>query len=151
MSRARSSWSPKCGPAPEENHVLMILRTHIAASLVAAACILSTACLSAEDEVDTLAEVGEPVEPTAEKAVALTIPTAHPRIWFNADRLARARAYYGRKPFTPASTIRTADEAIDNALHGLLTGQATSCRRAIDWAKTITFTLDGVASDGARW
>jgi hypothetical protein len=147
----------------------MFLRTHIAASLVAVACALSsTACLGAEDDFDTVAEA-EPGEPTADeaalaadtsddkdgemtaKAVALTIPTAHPRIWFNADRLARARAYYGRRPFTPPSTIRSADEAIDNALHGLLTGQATSCRRAIDWAKTITFTLDGVASDGARW
>jgi hypothetical protein len=142
----------------------MSLRTSIAASLVAAVAALSSACLSAEDDVDTIAAEGEPTADEAalatdhgkdgaeaSKAVALTIPTAHPRIWFDADRLSRARAYYGRRPFTPATTIRSADEAIDNALHGLITGQSASCRRAIDWAKTITFTLDGVASDGARW
>ena len=72
------------------------------------------------------------------------IPTGHPRLFFDAARLDRAKQWYASHAFSP-------DEAIDQALHYLLTGNATSARRAIDSAMSIRLDVSGTASDEARW
>jgi hypothetical protein len=154
---------------PEEIDSEMTMRTTTSAALLALATLLTTACVGeiagaggADDDVNppggdggggggggddgVIEPGGDPVEPSD-----LDIPTAHPRVWFTPDRLATARTYFAKKPFNPPASIADANAAIDNALHGLITGQAAGCRRAIDWAESITFTLEGVASDGARW
>jgi hypothetical protein len=74
------------------------------------------------------------------------IPTGHPRLFFNAERLAQAKQWFASHPFTPDG-----DEPIDDALHYLLSGNAQSARRAIDYALGITFSTSGTASDPARW
>jgi hypothetical protein len=56
-----------------------------------------------------------------------TIPTAHPRLWWNAERLVVAKTWYASKPFTPR-----ADDMFANAFRYSLTGEATYARKAID-------------------
>jgi hypothetical protein len=74
------------------------------------------------------------------------IPTGHPRLFFNAERLAQAKQWFASHPFTPDE-----DEPVESALHYLLSGNAQSARRAIDYAMGITFSTGGTASDPARW
>jgi hypothetical protein len=87
----------------------------------------------------------------------LTIPAGHPRIWWNAERITRAREWYQRNPFT-ARTYPPEEGAFDNALLYVLTGNAQYCRTAIGYASGILVTnlaanspTEGVASDGLRW
>jgi hypothetical protein len=87
----------------------------------------------------------------------ITIPAAHPRLWWNGDRIARARAWYQSNPFTPRSSP-VEDRAFDNAFLYILTGNAQYCRTAIDAASSIVVNdlaanspTQGVASDGMRW
>ena len=72
------------------------------------------------------------------------IPTTHPRLFFNAERLAQAKQWYASNPFSP-------QDAIERAFHYLLSGNAQSARRAIAFAMATTFAVDGTASDEARW
>jgi hypothetical protein len=79
----------------------------------------------------------------------MNIPSGHPRLWFNAERLARAQQWYQANPFTPS-----ASHPVDNALAGLLSGQASYCRTAINWMLGITIPdgqLNGTSSNDARW
>jgi hypothetical protein len=82
---------------------------------------------------------------------ALTIPTTHPRLFWTPERLASARAYFVTHPFSAPVSVGAPDQALDAALHGLLTDAPASCRRAIDWALGVTFDCPGVACDPARW
>jgi hypothetical protein len=98
---------------------------------------------------------GNPLDPDAPpspdmRPTRIDVPRAHPRLWFDADRLARAKAYFASHPFQPRA-VTDANTALDAALHSLLTGDASSCRAAIEWATSVTFRTDGVSSDGARW
>lgn len=85
----------------------------------------------------------------------MTIPAAHPRLWFDADRLQRARTWFQSNPFTPPTHEDTAAGYADVALHGLLSDNATgSCTTAITWALSrLTDVQDtgGVACDPCRW
>ncbi|WP_223754142.1 Ig-like domain-containing protein [Myxococcus sp. RHSTA-1-4] len=85
--------------------------------------------------------------------VVLDIPVAHPRLWFTADRLARAQAHFAQHPYTPVANVQGPEQAIDAAMHSLLTGTPASCRAAIDWAvrTEIPITENTVSSDPARW
>ncbi|MCE9666341.1 Ig-like domain-containing protein [Myxococcus stipitatus] len=85
--------------------------------------------------------------------MVLPIPTTHPRIWFTGNRLARAQAYFATNPFTPVATVQGPEQAIDAAMHSLITGNAASCRAAITWAVNtqIPITESSVSSDPARW
>jgi len=81
------------------------------------------------------------------QAGAFTIPVSHPRLWWNAERLAQARTYYATHPFTPAS-----HDYYGNALRYVLTGEATYARTAIDWMMSFTLNAnDQSASNYARW
>ena len=75
----------------------------------------------------------------------LAIPSSHPRLWWNAERLASARTWYAAHPFTPSS-----DDRIGMAFRYLMTGETAYARQAITWALGTTITITGV-SDGARW
>ncbi|QSQ17050.1 DNRLRE domain-containing protein [Myxococcus landrumensis] len=85
--------------------------------------------------------------------VVLNIPTTHPRIWFTGNRLARAQAHFAQNPYTPATNVQGPDQAIDAAMHSLITGSAASCRAAITWAVNtqVTVAETSAASDPARW
>lgn len=85
----------------------------------------------------------------------MAIPAAHPRLWFNPERLARARAWLAAHPFTPPTSEDRDGGYGDVALHGLLTDNATgSCTRAITWGLSRLGDVDdtgGVACDACRW
>ncbi|WP_426732343.1 Ig-like domain-containing protein [Myxococcus faecalis] len=85
--------------------------------------------------------------------VVLSIPVAHPRVWFNASRLARAQAYFAQNPYTPVANVQGPEQAIDAAMHSLITGAATSCRSAITWAVNtqVPISENTISSDPARW
>ena len=76
----------------------------------------------------------------------LVIPKARPRLWWNAERLERARRWYARNRFSPRD-----DRPVDLALHHVLTREARSARTLIDWVMDMAFEVGGVASDKARW
>ncbi|NTX17791.1 Ig-like domain-containing protein [Myxococcus sp. CA056] len=85
--------------------------------------------------------------------VVLAIPVAHPRVWFTASRLARAQAYFAQHPYTPVANVQGPEQAIDAAMHSLITGTPASCRSAITWAvqTEIPISENTVSSDPARW
>ena len=78
----------------------------------------------------------------------MTIPTTHPRLWFNAARLAQAQTWYQAKPFTARS-----DDYQNLALMGLLTNNSKDCEAAVAGATTASQGMDtsGVACDYCRW
>lgn len=86
-------------------------------------------------------------------AGSLTIPQAHPRLWWNAERLSRARAWYASNPFTPSS-----GDPLNCALRYVLTGESSYARTAINWllsyeipAAQLNPSDPWVSSDQARW
>lgn len=85
----------------------------------------------------------------------LSIPSRHPRLWFNPSRLARARAWFAANPFNPPSSEDSGAGWADTALHGLLSDNASgSCTNAINWALSrLDDVADtgGVACDSCRW
>ncbi|HMF40271.1 MAG TPA: hypothetical protein VKQ32_06240, partial [Polyangia bacterium] len=76
----------------------------------------------------------------------LVIPKTRPRLWWNAERLERARRWYASNHFAPRD-----DRPMDLALHYVLAREARSARTLIDWAMAMAFEVGGVASDKARW
>ena len=92
----------------------------------------------------------EQLESRVLMAVAgMEIPQAHPRIWWTADRLDRARTWYQANPFTPST-----NDAWGNALRYQLTGETTYARAAI--TRMMAFRvpdndLGGTKSDTYRW
>ena len=85
----------------------------------------------------------------------MALPVAHPRLWFDPARLARARTWFQSHPFTPPANEDTAGGYGDVALHGLLSDNATgSCTTAKNWALGRLDDLEdtgGVACDPCRW
>jgi hypothetical protein len=92
----------------------------------------------------------------------ISIPGTHPRLWYDAARLARARAWYAANPFTPtASSVEY--QALERATRGLLNAadpadQQVQCRAALDWAIAQTAYQGANAAGGgsaqtnyARW
>jgi hypothetical protein len=77
---------------------------------------------------------------------AMNIPTTHPRLWWNAERLARAKTWFAAHPFTPK-----ADEPLNQAFHYLLTGNAASARQAISYLMNLSIGTSETSSDSARW
>lgn len=82
---------------------------------------------------------------------ALNIPVAHPRLFFDAVHLQAAQDWYALHPFTPVANVGDPYRALQAAAHGVITGNATSCRSAIDWAMDVQFSCPGVSCDPARW
>lgn len=86
----------------------------------------------------------------------LSVPSAHPRLWYDAARLATAQAWYRKNSFTPA---RASPDilALDRALRGLLNGQdprdqRTQCRAALEWAIGATAEMaDRVDAGSSQW
>jgi hypothetical protein len=78
----------------------------------------------------------------------LFIPSTHPRLWYDASRLAQARTWYASHPFTPSAT-----DYIGQATRGLLNNESAQCRAAINWAlqQTASMGMSGVACDNCRW
>jgi hypothetical protein len=62
----------------------------------------------------------------------LTVPTTHPRLWFDATRLAAAKTWYATHSFTPDASPYGEDDYLGWALRGLFTNSASDCRRALD-------------------
>jgi hypothetical protein len=85
----------------------------------------------------------------------MAIPAAHPRLWFNPSRLARARAWFATHPFNAPTSEDSGGGYGDTALHGLLSNNATgSCDRAITWGLSRLGDVDdsgGTACDSCRW
>lgn len=86
-------------------------------------------------------------------SISLSIPTSHPRLWWNADRLARARQWYSANRFTPS-----ASDHMGNAFCYMMTGNTTQARTAINWLMNVTVSEaqldpgnDYSSSDHARW
>ena len=88
------------------------------------------------------------IDAQTQQSHGLSIPAAHPRLWFDASRLAQARTWHQTHPFTPA-----ADNPLDSALLSVLTGQGSHCRPAINWAMGITIpdVATTNSSNEARW
>jgi prepilin-type N-terminal cleavage/methylation domain-containing protein len=76
----------------------------------------------------------------------IAIPAGHPRLWWNAERLAQAQAWYAAHPFTASGTL-------ENAWKHVVTG--SSCASAITWAMNFQIPYppyNGSSSaDQARW
>jgi Secretion system C-terminal sorting domain len=62
-------------------------------------------------------------------ATGFTIQTAHPRLWFNTDRLAKAKTFYAASP----GSVPTNQDPIGNAYRYVMTGQANYATAAINW------------------
>lgn len=95
-------------------------------------------------------------DPVAGRTHGMTIPAAHPRLWFDAQRLARAKAWFRDNTFLPRGYNETL--TISQATHGLLTGSAESCRAALRWAieknelmATNATNPSALFMDYARW
>ena len=122
------------------NRITKLATASFAAALVA----LSSGCMTEDDDgtgIETATQLGEEQAVTTTAAFtpsSLSIPAAHPRLWFNAARLDRAKTYFRSHPFTAPSSVDDADDAINAALHTTLTGDATGCTKAIAWANPDT-------------
>lgn len=99
------------------------------------------------------AQTATPSSGVHNAASSLSIPAAHPRLWWTSERLERARSWYKSNPFTPDR-----DDYAGQAFVHLVTGDKRYARQAIDWAVRFTITdraaidpNNGVASNGARW
>jgi hypothetical protein len=85
----------------------------------------------------------------------LTIPAGHPRLWWNAERIERAKAWLEANPFTPVP-----EDGVGLAMRCLLTGEASDCQAAVAIAMNTVCKnkacnssdpVAGVAADDARW
>lgn len=85
----------------------------------------------------------------------LTIPAAHPRLWWNAERLARAQAWQATHGFTPSS-----GNPLGQAYRCVVTGEPGYCQAAVTYAMNQLCSNAacnspdpnvGVAADDARW
>lgn len=76
----------------------------------------------------------------------MNVPSGHPRLLFNSQNLAAAKAWYAAHPFDP-------NEPLELALKGLLAGDGAACASAIASAKSDSAGMDmsGTACDNCRW
>jgi hypothetical protein len=84
-----------------------------------------------------------PITVSTQLAFGMAVPVEHPRLWWNAERLARARSWLATHPFTPAAT-----DVVGVALHALLSERPAECAPAISWA--LSFDLDVTPGDTLR-
>jgi len=93
--------------------------------------------------------------PVAASGTGITIPTTHPRLWWNAARLAQAKAWFAANPNVPKPTDNTsADYYIDIAWRHVVAG--ADCIPAITFVMNeevpaAEFLPSGNGSDYARW
>lgn len=88
-------------------------------------------------------------------AYGLTIPAAHPRLWWTPTRITQARAWQQSHPYTPPS-----GDPLGQAYRCVVTGEAGYCQAAVAYAMTQLCSNAacnspdpevGVAADDARW
>ena len=88
-------------------------------------------------------------------AYGVTIPATHPRLWWNAERLTRARAWQATTGFAPSSS-----NPLGQAYRCVVTGEPGYCQAAVTYAmnqlcgNAACNSPDpnvGVAADDARW
>jgi hypothetical protein len=93
-------------------------------------------------------------DPNAQAQVpfgTLTIPSQHPRLWFDSTRLARARAWFASNPFVPrAPDVGDPASYLDLSLASLLSGDQSQCDAPIDWLMGLNLATDHPGDD-ARW
>ena len=94
----------------------------------------------------TGALIGGSRRPGYAQGVALTIPSAHPRLWWTPSRITQAKQWYAAHPFNAASS-----DYIGQALLHVLDPAQNNCSAAVNWAAGFTMNVSGVASDEARW
>lgn len=70
----------------------------------------------------------------------------HPRLWFNAARLAQAKTWFSGHSFTPSS-----GDYIAQALYDLLSGTTTYTSTLVNWALSYNMPTSGAACDQCRW
>lgn len=73
-----------------------------------------------------------------------TIPTGHPRLWWNAERIQKTKDYYAAHPFTIDTDLNE-----ELALGYVLTGNVTYARKAINSFMNFIQTEPG--ADPMRW
>ncbi len=74
---------------------------------------------------------------------AFSVGSAHPRLWWQGNRLADAKTYYQSHKFTP-------DTPLEHCLSYLMTGNTSEARQAITWLLAETMDSSG-NGDEARW
>jgi len=83
-------------------------------------------------------------------AQGLTVPQAHPRIWWNAQRLAAAKTWYNAHPFTPAS-----DDYYGLAFKYIVMGDTASGNAIVNYITTVWTVpagcATGISCDYYRW
>jgi hypothetical protein len=80
----------------------------------------------------------------------LTIPDTHPRLWWTAARLERAKRWHATAGWAPKHNPYYGDDYLDFALRYVLVGDEKAGRRAVDWA--LGLKLDpGHPGNDARW
>ncbi|MBA3542098.1 MAG: hypothetical protein H0T79_20960, partial [Deltaproteobacteria bacterium] len=89
--------------------------------------------------------------PQGTRINGFTIPAAHPRLWWNMDRLESAKTWLASHPMKPIDEHPTPEELVNVALLHAVTG--ASCKPAIDWVMEYEIRDDAfaVASDEVRW
>jgi hypothetical protein len=68
------------------------------------------------------------VLPAFGQTSGFTVPSSHPRLYWNTARLNLAKSWYATHSFTPRS-----DDPMANALRYVLTGETSYARTAINW------------------
>jgi PKD repeat protein len=81
----------------------------------------------------------------------LTIPSTHPRLWFDVARLVKAKTWYGSHPITVSGDDTRSH--MQQALRGLLGSSATDCQAAVNWAVALNPASTSLSSqaDWMRW
>jgi hypothetical protein len=88
-------------------------------------------------------------------AYGVTIPAAHPRLWWTPARIAQAQTWHQAHPYTPPS-----GDPLGQAYRCVVTGEAGYCQAAVTYAlnqlcgNAACNSPDpnvGVAADDARW
>jgi hypothetical protein len=141
----------ECAAAPDLTACLEVTSRCHACNVVSEADALGQDC----DLFDDALANESCTEPADTTVHGMTIPSGHPRLWFDAARLQQARTWFESNPFTPPTHEDSAAGWADVALHGLLSDNATgSCTNAINWALSRLDDLEdtgGVACDRCRW
>lgn len=96
-----------------------------------------------------------PVSAQSASAYGLTIPAAHPRLWWTPARIQQAQAWHQTHPYTPPS-----GDPLGQAYRCVVTGEPAYCQAAVIYAmnqlcgNAACNSPDpnfGVAADDARW
>lgn len=118
------------------------------------ACVAFLGCAAGPAAPEGARAAGAPapsVKPTAAPVATthgLTIPAAHPRLWFGPERLPQAEAWHRRSSLHPRR-----DDRIGSLAKALLARDRGRCREAVAWAlgASRAMRVDGAACDDCRW